>query len=186
MKLIVFLLAIGIGFSCQKQVESWNSLKEEEQQAETSQIEPIKTNFQTKTVNGYTISVTYEPSSPEDESLHFLMEIEADGEHRTGNFLYHDVADRSDFKANVNYFNFEIINDVSVEVNNQLYNMVLSNMENTYTLDDRRKIHFVAVPPQEHSHNEIIQKISFVYDDTELGIGKTKFMFNPISHKIEN
>ncbi len=189
MKLIVFTTILWIVFSCQKQSDQLVSTDEEAVELDSSHPERQEMYNQSKTINGYTIAVTYlltgerddgtsVQECPTDQSLHFLMEIEADGQDRTGNFLYHEVYDASDFTANVNYFNFEIVNDVSVEVDDYPYQVVLSNMENTYTLDDKRKIHFVAVPLEKSPLQKQGQRISFVYDDTVLGVGKTKFIFN--------
>lgn len=155
----------------------------------------------TKSVNGFNISVTYKPDetlvpkhpeiNAQQKSLNFVMEIVSDGKNRDGNFLYKDAEGMAGFKQNVNYFNFSIIEDISVSVNGVAFNVVLSNMENTYTLSDARKIHFVAVPPDSGYDVEPLNSntISFVYDDYMLGVGRTKFIFNtpeikPIPNKL--
>jgi hypothetical protein len=158
--------------------------------------------YKMKTVNGFNIGGTYLPASfllaeeldkreetivEEKDSLeqnysnsvHFIMEIESDGERNKGNFLYKDIYGLDDFTDNVNYYNFSIIEDISVQVNGTPFKVVLSNMENTYTLSDNRKIHFVAVPPTQEYGLEAkpIQELLFVYDDEMLGIGRTQFTF---------
>lgn len=186
MKLGALFLILIIGFACQKEAEAL---------ADSSEITTDEVNlesdnpyYKTKTVNGFNIAVTYIPNQVDgvgananeepDQSVHFLMEIESDGKRKTGNFLYNEVNGVEDFKDNVNYFNFSIIEDVRVAINGTPFNVVLSNMENTYTLGDNRKIHFVAVPPSQEYEETNIQEISFVYDDVMLGIGLTKFIFH--------
>lgn len=197
MKLSILFLILIIGFACQKESEMLLDASE----LTMEEVGPESDNpfYKTKTVNGFNIAVTYlpnqeneaasNPNEKPDQSVHFTMEIEADGKRKKGNFLYNNVSGVGDFKDNVNYFNFSIIEDIRVAVNETPYNVVLSNMENTYTLSDSRKIHFVAVPPTEDFEAQNIQQISFIYDDVTLGIGRTKFTFNaedfkPIPNKI--
>mgnify|MGYP000002888321 CR=1 FL=1 len=197
MKLATLFLILIIGFACQKEAETlMDSSETTKEEISTKSDDPY---YKTKTVNGFNIAVTYIPNIENnaasnsnhepDQSVHFTMEIEADGKRKKGNFLYNNVSAVGDFKDNVNYFNFSIIEDIRVAVNDTPYNVVLSNMENTYTLSDNRKIHFVAVPPTEGFEAQNIQQISFIYDDVTLGIGRTKFTFNaenfkPIPNKI--
>ncbi|MFT5821467.1 MAG: hypothetical protein ACI8ZM_002720 [Crocinitomix sp.] len=186
MKLGALFLILIVGFACQKEAEALTDSSEIMSDAEN----PVSDNpyCKIKNVNGFNIAVTYVPNRSSltalnedvepDQSVHFIMEIESDGKRKTGNFLYNEVNGVGDFKDNVNYFNFSIIEDVRIAVNGIPFNVVLSNMENTYTLGNNRKIHFVAVPPTQEFEVTNIQEISFVYDDEVLGIGLTKFIFN--------
>jgi hypothetical protein len=187
MKLGALFLILIIGFACQKEAETLTDSVEAITDAENPAMEdPYR---KIKNVNGFNIAVTYVPNAENndqangnekhDQSVHFIMEIEADGKHKKGNFLYNEVQGVGDFKDNVNYWNFTIIEDVRIVVNETPFNVVLSNMENTYTLGDNRKIHFVAVPPTDdfNIENNPIQELRFVYDDVMLGIGITKFTF---------
>jgi hypothetical protein len=187
MKLLALFLILIIGFACQKDAEALTDSSEIMADAEN----PASDNpySKIKNVNGFNIAVTYVPNAENserpngnekpDQSVHFIMEIESDGVRKNGNFLYNEVYGVNDFKDNVNYWNFSIIEDVRIVVNDIPFNVVLSNMENTYTLGDNRKIHFVAVPPTDNFNieNNPIQELRFVYDDVMLGIGITKFTF---------
>ena len=199
MKIISVLFLIILGFSCLKNDELETVSDDSVPIDVTTHSNDYNGYRKSKTVNGFNIDVTYIPNAPNtgpldteneaDQSVHFLMEIESDGAKHEGNFLYKDVNGAEDFKNNVNYFNFSIIDDVSVAVNGTQYKVVLSNMESTYTLGDNRKIHFVAVPPSQEFEKINIEEISFVYDDVVLGIGITKFSFNakdfkPVPNKI--
>jgi len=210
MKTILHIGLILVFFSCSKDESTIENTELSSSVNTDWKSNPAFGYHKTKNINGFNIAVTYLPNSSavsktdieentyaddslnaQDNSVHFIMEIESDGVQRNGNFLYKDVNQLSDFKDNVNYYNFSILEDVNVFVNNSEFNVVLSTMENTYTLEDKRKIHFVAVPstPAYDVKNNPIQELRFVYDDVILGVGKVKFTFKatdfkPIPNKI--
>ena len=165
MKLIALFFILIVGFACQKETEKM--VDSTETSTDNSNSKSDNAYYKTKSVNGFNIAVTYIPNQVDalntikstDQSVHFVMEIESDGERKKGNFLYTDVNGVEDFKDNVNYFNFSIIEDVRVAVNGTPYVVVLSNMENTYTLDNNRKIHFVAVPPTQEFEEINIEEV---------------------------
>jgi len=201
-------------FSCSVDSNEESKISNETEVANLNwQSNPDYGYYKSKTINGFKIGVTYLPGdhllekelakegallaqtdSIEDfykNSVHFTMEIESDGVVNKGNFMFNDVYNQNDFSQNVNYYNFSIMEDVQVHVNGSPFQVVLSNMENTYNLDDKRKIHFVAVPKSEQDNlqNKPIENLLFVYDDEKLGVGYTKFRyeaneFKPIPNKI--
>ena len=186
MRRLLFITSLLLLFSCGKEeVDYDNAVFSTEQE----QLEDWRTNssfgyYKEKKVNGFRVGVTYlpelyPPKEVENQSVHFLLSIAADGEKHRGNFLYKNASGQQDFASNVNYFNFHIQDDVQVFVNGEPYAVVLSNMENIYTLGNGRKIHFVAVPQSSGTSisPDAFEKLTFIYDDSTLGIGYTKFTF---------
>lgn len=150
--------------------------------------------YKKKKVNGFLLGVSYLPTVPIEGanidssvnySVHFILEIATDGKKSQGNFLYKDAGNQQEFTNNVNYFNFYIDEDVTIMVNGMYYKIALNNMENTYTLNNSRKIHFIAVPVSTETsvHPDNIEELIFIYDDSTLGIGYTKFTFEAKNFK---
>jgi hypothetical protein len=114
-----------------------------------------------------------------DKSITFLMTIGVDGDVKKGDIMYQGVKNYEEYKQQLYQLNFDIENDISLDIEGKIYKPVLSHLENVYGLTDSRNITIVFVPETEEEQSfYMAEEILFTYDDELFDTGINHFTFN--------
>jgi len=114
-----------------------------------------------------------------DKSLTFLMTIGVDGDLKKGDIMYQGVKNYEEYKRQLYQLNFDIENDISLNIEGNIYKPVLSHLENVYGLTDSRNITLVFVPETKEDLSFYkSEEIQFTYDDELFDTGINHFTFN--------
>lgn len=119
-------------------------------------------------------------------SAAFVMTLAPDEskKNNSGDIMYKGVKNFKEYIERALALNFNLENEVDLEVNGSTYTPVLSSLDNTYSLSNDRKINFVFAPVKDKE--EMIKAIyyDFVYHDSSFDLGTLHFFFD--KKKIEN
>ncbi|MBL4670398.1 MAG: hypothetical protein JKY30_14200 [Flavobacteriales bacterium] len=114
-----------------------------------------------------------------EKSLTFLLTIGVDGDVKKGDIMFQGVRTYKEYKQQLMELNFGIENNISLSIGGNMYNPVLSHLENVYGLTDKRNITVVFVPAtKEDKLFYLAEEIQFTYDDELFDTGINHFTFN--------
>lgn len=121
-----------------------------------------------------------------ENSVSFLMSIGPDERKVEGSdVMYKNVAEYKEYAERVQTMNFDMEQYVTLRAGKNEYKPVLSAMENTYGLENKRNIIFVFVPKEiDDKSIRLSENMEFVYNDEMFDMGKNYFVFN--RNKINN
>lgn len=112
-----------------------------------------------------------------EESLHFIFTIALREDKASGDVIYSGVNDKADFEQRVYTLNFGMEQYWALHTNLGEYAPVLTNMENSYSLTDYRKIHLLFAPSNTSTHFHEADQWDLVFTDEVFGTGIHHFVF---------
>ena len=111
------------------------------------------------------------------QSLYFIFTISPREGRAAGDVMYSGVNDYPDYKQRVQALNFGIKDYWSLRTEAGEFAPVLSNLENTYSLTDYRKLHIVFAPPDSTVHFHDLKPWDVVFNDEVFGTGVSHFVY---------
>jgi hypothetical protein len=110
----------------------------------------------------------------------FIMTIGPDKRKKeNGDVMLKGINNYKEYKGRFLTMNFDMSEFIKMEIGNKIYKPVLSNMENTYGLEESRNIIFVFSPGKEK--DKILSnsdEIDLKYSDEMFGLGTNHFVFS--------
>lgn len=112
-----------------------------------------------------------------EKSLYFIFTIAPREDKASGDVMYSGIQEKSDLEQRVNALNFGMSNYWQLKTSQGEYAPVLTNLENTYSLTDFRKLHLVFAPADTTIHFQEVPQWDLVFNDEVFGTGIHHFVF---------
>lgn len=113
------------------------------------------------------------------QSLCFMLTLGTDErKEKQGDVMYHNITTFREYVSRSMAMNFDMQQYITVKADGEEYIPVLSSMENTYGMDNKRSILLVFVPKTKADRKLFTaSKIDFIYDDQLFELGINHFLF---------